>query len=173
MEVGLPIENEIKYLLRAEAFDAALEEHGPVVVIEQYYVAENCRVRSMRQVGLPARRVFTFKKATRSGLVEIETEIGEEDYDLLKEAAIGGISKTRTSFRRGEVEWDVDRFETGNGCFVIAEPEMPLGMDVPTELPSWLTRHLVRELGRDPEWSNQSMSRPGRLLEIAGMLAIS
>lgn len=169
----MPIENEIKYLLRAEAFEAAIGERGHVVVIEQYYVAENCRVRSTRSEDRPVRHVFTFKKATRSGLVEIETGIDEHDYDLLKESAASGIAKTRTSFQRGEVKWDVDRFETGNGGFVIAEPEMPVGMDAPTEMPAWVTQHLVRELGRDPEWSNQAMSRPGRLAEIATMVSTS
>lgn len=163
----MPIENEIKYLLRHGAFEEALQRGGPFKAIEQHYVGEGCRVRCTKEAWADAQYEFTFKKMTEDGLVEIPAPISKLDYDRLAGTSSGTIRKRRTSFAIDDVKWDVDLFTTDAGLFVIAEPEMPEGMDAPAALPGFVANHLLLELGRDPIWSNQAMSRPERLLEVA------
>jgi len=161
----MAIENELKYILRPEAFKAAMEK-GEVRKIEQHYLGDGLRMRRDTANGETS-ITFTFKRRVASGLVEIETHISDTDYALLFPTVTHGISKQRISFTSGDEHWDVDLFETSAGSFVMAEVEMPDGQLAPKWIPEFVSENLILPVGTDLEWSNAAMAQPGALEKAA------
>jgi len=119
----MPVENERKYVL-SPGFDAARLQGWRQVEIRQAYLDDGPRIR---QIG--ADFIFTYKKwAPHAGeLVEIETPISREDFELLWPLRVQSVQKTRHIKVVGDEEWVVDflRDDAGDVFFVLAEVELP------------------------------------------------
>ncbi len=119
----MPVENERKYVL-SPAFDAGRLKDWQQVEIRQAYLDDGPRIR---QIG--ADFVFTYKKwAPHAGeLVEIETPISREDFEMLWPLRVQSVQKTRHIKVLGDEEWVVDflRDDAGDVFFVLAEVELP------------------------------------------------
>lgn len=166
----MAIEHEIKYVLKASAFVEACMRGCDPARLEQHYLTDECRIRrTTTQAGTEA--VFTFKRMTDQGLVEIETDIADADYERLLPTATHGLIKHRTSFDVDDEHWDIDLFEAPNGRFVLAEVEMPDDRDKPNHLPSFVAAHLVLEAGKDKAWANANLSKPGNLEKAVAYVA--
>ncbi len=122
-EDAMPVENERKYVL-SPAFDGERLAGWRAVEIRQAYLDDGPRIR---QIG--ADFVFTYKKwAPHAGeLVEIETPISRDDFELLWPMRVQSVQKTRYVKVVGDEEWVVDflRDDAGEVYFVLAEVELP------------------------------------------------
>lgn len=151
----MPIENEKKFILRDPEVIRSIPSNL-WVPIQQGYLPGDARIR--RKHGGAVYRemgddIFTYKIATRHGLIEIETAISEEDFDRLWEIADRKISKTRLVYVAGPEDghWDIDVFldDTGVPYFAMAECEMDEGQDHPTWFPPEIETHIVYEVPRE------------------------
>ena len=125
------IENERKFVLRDhEALLARCREGWPEMRLQQFYLSPEGRFRLVERDGREPERIFTYKRPTTSGLLEIETPVSEEDYAIALAEAPAVLSKTRFDVDGGEGHWSVDFFTAGVGgpvYFAMAEVEFPVG----------------------------------------------
>lgn len=96
---------------------------------------------------------FTYKMATLAGLIEIETDISQMDFDRLWEVADRKITKMRLSYVADpeDEHWDIDVFldHTGAPYFAMAECEMEEGQDRPTWYPLQIEPFIIYEVPRE------------------------
>lgn len=177
------IENERKYVLLPKneiGFMTDLELMGTTTVdkITQGYLPGGARIRSIvnkyeypymdpdtQEMVFPAGNLkFTYKVRVGADLVEIETDLSQADYNKLITIARGTIVKTRITVPVGDLKWEVDFFHdeyNANLYLVMAEVEMPEGVDAPAEIPSFITDHLLYAVDReDRRFDNANLSDP-------------
>lgn len=158
----MPIENERKYVLRdPEAIlDIAIGGSSHLwTPIQQGYLPGDARVRRKNAVisalsgTLISEDFFTYKIATRHGLVEIEKQISQVDFDRLWEIADRKISKKRLVIVADPEDeyWDIDVFldDAGVPYFAMAECEMTEGQDRPTWFPPQIEPFIIYEVPRE------------------------
>lgn len=175
----MPIENERKYIidLGCDQIDWLCKEHNGVLYnIQQAYVNAG-RIRLIQQTGEFPRFVFTWK-ARRSdmAMMEIETDISETDFDELWDMAKVSILKQRVKIFDGIVTWDIDFLKVYDGInedgkdhyITIAEVEMPVGLDVPVYVPSFVEDNLLYLVPRDEDhkWTNKKLSDPDKVRQM-------
>lgn len=171
----MPIENEFKYPLRIS--EELIERLGVEFIserLEQGYLSKENRIRRSTSCEV-AVCTFTFKTMTKSGLVEIETEISEEDFERLWPLASNRLEKTRYAFDAEGVHWDVDFFGSLKApYFAMAEAEVPEGHSQP-EPCSWIADHVIACVGKDIRFTSRLLAYPAHaeamLAELAGATA--
>lgn len=179
----MAIENERKYVLLPKneiGFMTDLELLGTTTVdkIFQAYLPGGARVRSIvnkyahgyidpdtkEYVPAPSDLLFTYKLRVGADLVEIETAISQSDFDKLFSVARNTIVKTRITVPVGDLNWEVDFFHddvNANLYLVMAEVEMPVGVDAPAEIPSFISDNLLYAVDReDRRFDNAVLSDP-------------
>lgn len=143
----MPVENERKYVL-SPAFDAGRLKDWKALEIRQGYLDDGPRIR---QIG--ADFVFTYKKwAPHAGeLVEIETPISRDDFELLWPLRVQAVQKTRHVKVMGDEEWVVDtlRDDTGEVYFVLAEAELPRFQAEPASVPAEIAEYILYAVAHD------------------------
>ncbi len=156
----MPIENELKYILPLD-FDAAIlsgwEKHN----IRQAYLSDGPRIRQF-----DADYIFTYKKWIPQvcELVEIETAISKDDFDLLWSQRVQSLEKTRYEKHIGEAEWVVDFLHdaSGRNFVVMAEVELPRYVASPDAIPEEIAPHIVYAVeAGDNRFTNKKLSDPG------------
>lgn len=166
----MPIENELKYVLPRD-FDAAClggwERHD----IRQAYLDDGPRIRQ-----IDAEYLFTYKKwAPQAGeLVEIETAISHEDFELLWPLCVESLRKTRYVKAIGEEEWVVDFLYDAAGAvyFVLAEVEMPRLATAPDAIPPEIRDRILHSVGSgDNGFTNKKLSDPDFARQIYARIA--
>lgn len=134
----MPVENEVKHVLSDPegALMAELSARHTVADLDQFYVTPNNRFRTTRERAgdyFEVRRQHAFKLDIGGRLLEVETDVSEEDVRLAALAARERIVKRRISFEEDGTHWDVDFIydfpadEGGSVRFVMAEAEFPEG----------------------------------------------
>jgi CYTH domain-containing protein len=179
----MAIENERKYILfpaNDVMFMTDLEcmDGATVHNIQQGYLPGGPRIRRVKNKydhdiydyngnivkEVAAEYKFTYKIRIGADLVEIETDIARADYEKLTQAAKGGIRKTRVTIPEGDLKWEVDFFhdeENANLYLVMAEVELPEGVDAPETVPQYITDNLLHLVGReDRRFDNSNLSDP-------------
>jgi CYTH domain-containing protein len=155
----MPIENELKYILPLD-FDATTlsgwEKHG----IRQAYLNDGPRIRQIN-----ADHIFTYKKwiAQVKELVEIETAISQDDFELLWSQRVQSLEKTRYEKHIGAAEWVVDFLHdpSGRNFVVMAEVELPRYVLQPDMIPDEIaTRILYSVPAGDNRFTNKKLSDP-------------
>lgn len=177
------IENERKYVLLPKneiGLMSDLELMGTTTVdkIFQAYLPGNARIRrkvnkyacgyvdpdTKEYVAPEDEKFFTYKVLTTSGLVEIETELSDADWERLFPVAQRKIVKTRISVPVGDLTWEVDFFHdeyNANLYLVMAEVELPEGVDAPDEIPAFVSTNLLYAVERDDRrFDNANLSDP-------------
>jgi hypothetical protein len=154
----MPIENEYKHVLRDDdgSLETKLSSSWPKLEIEQFYLGDRqARFRRIVDAAGLVSFVFTFKQSIAGKLLEIETPVTQDDFDLARTASTGGLHKTRFVRSEGQVHWDVDfLYEVVDGrraqrpYFVMAEAEMADGMSEHDVHPEILP-HLVYSVPKD------------------------
>ncbi len=153
----MPIENERKYVL-SPGFDTGRLKGWQVLEIRQCYMDDGPRIR---QVG--ADFIFTYKKwAPHAGeLIEIETPISQEDFEMLWAMRVQAVQKTRYVKVVGDEEWVVDtlRDEGGEVYFVLAEVELPRFQAEPGALPDEIAGYVVHAVAaEDTRFANKKLA---------------
>jgi CYTH domain-containing protein len=179
----MAIENERKFILLPKSdvgYMTDLELLGTTTVdkIFQAYLPGNARIRRIvnkyaygypdpdTQAWIEPESVmkFTYKLHTAGGLVEIETDLSQSDFDNLFPIAQRQIVKTRITVPEGDLNWEVDFFhdEYNNNLYlVMAEVELPEGVDAPDTIPAFITDHLLHVVDRDDRrFDNANLSDP-------------
>jgi CYTH domain-containing protein len=153
----VPVENERKYVLKSD-FDAGCLTGWTRHDIRQAYLNDGPRIRQRDED-----YIFTYKKwVPHAGeLVEIETAISEDDFNLLWPLCIQRIAKTRYVLMTDEVEWVVDFLRDDNGqvYFVLAEAELPRGQAAPGHIPVEIAGGILHSVdAADNRFTNKKLS---------------
>ena len=153
----MPVENERKYVLPPD-FDSAGLKGWARFEIRQAYLDDGPRIR---QFG--GEYLFTYKKWVPDAreLVEIETALSREDFDLLWPLCIERVRKTRHVMETADGEWVVDflRDDAGEVYFVLAEVELPRGKAVPDGIPEALRDRILYAVAADDNrFTNKKLS---------------
>jgi len=137
----MPIENERKYVLSLD-FDAGALEGWERFEVQQAYLDDGPRIRRFG-----GEHIFTYKKWAPQAreLVEIETAISREDFELLWPLCVEAVRKTRYVKETADGEWVVDflRDDKDRVYFVLAEVELSRFEMTPDEIPAEIAGHIV------------------------------
>ncbi len=172
----MPTEHEYKYVLSLDfvkEFDEAtlFDTSQRVAFIDQGYVgvAEGTatRIRRLRAVDPQKYRnsdfdhwILTFKQQVGARVVEIETEVDRRDGEDLWSVCTRRVCKVRYYFPANDKTWELDLFKTENDhiYFVLAEVELPEGSSRPTDMPEFLRKYVIYEVGlTDSRFSNKKL----------------
>lgn len=153
----MPVENERKYVLPPD-FDAGRLKGWERVEVRQAYLDDGPRIRHFG-----GEHIFTYKKWVPQvkELVEIETALSAEDFNLLWPLCEDRVQKTRYIKHSGDGEWVVDflRDAKGRVYFVIAEVEMPRHQSEPDTIPQEIAADIVHAVEPgDNRFTNKKLS---------------
>ena len=153
----MPIENERKYVLPAN-FDAGRLKGWTRYDIRQAYLDDGPRIRQKNDA-----YIFTYKRwiPEVKELVEIETAISRDDFDLLWSQRGEALEKTRFEKVIGDSEWVVDflRDPSGDVYFVLAEAELPRYQAQPDSLPEEISSSILHAVAaEDNRFTNKKLS---------------
>lgn len=155
----MAIENELKMVLTKD-FSAATLSGWKHIHLRQGYLPDGPR---LRQEG--ASFAFNYKRwiPAKNALIEIETAIGQDDFDALWPDCENMLEKDRYVRHLDGNEWVVDFFHARDGAvyFVMAEVEMPEGMDQPISVPEELEGHILHRAARnDGDYTSKKLANP-------------
>lgn len=162
------IENERKFVLDVrtpEKFLNSLKHQGHTSrELRQGYLNDQTRIRQVTSAGEVLECLFTFKQPVNGKLVEVETAISLEDFNTLWVKVGKVINKVRVEVPHGDFVWEVDFFieEASREYYlVMAEVEMPDGMEMPDTIPAFITDHLLYLVPRtDKRFFNTQLVQP-------------
>lgn len=153
----MPVENEIKLIL-APDFDESQMNGWKKIDISQGYLNDGPRLRRYGEDF-----VFTYKKwiDAEDLLVEIEQDLSEVDFNRLWPYCENRIVKTRYVKHVGDIEWVVDflKDDQNQVYFVLAEAEMPEGMDECGDIPEEIKDFIIHTPQKgDERYTNKRLS---------------
>lgn len=158
----MPVENEKKFVLhllpRLEKFFSKMAEE--ILVISQAYLLRSkgltVRIRKQKDRRDKVKYYFTTKQKVEGKIIEIEKRIEATDFDDLAKVADGWVHKIRYVVK----SWEIDFFKKGKETyFIMAEIEMPHGMDEPKVVPEFVAEHLLFKVPRnDCRFSSKKLS---------------
>ena len=152
----MPVEHEYKYILESDNKDLIeeLSSKYPTQHIHQVYCTKNNRFRAIVKQGkkkTTAKWYHTFKKKINGEVLEIETEIPKEDFDMIQRGEnLGELHKIRFTIPQEHGQWDIDFLLTaplgqgGTVYFSCCECEQPKEFDV--SVPLLLTKYIRYEV---------------------------
>lgn len=153
----MPIENELKYVL-PPALTEQIFTTWQRIDIKQGYLDDGPR---LRQYG--DQFIFTYKKWVdrAHALIEIETALSQQDFDLLFPLCTNIVHKTRFVQKKGDNEWVVDFLKNAQNktYFVLAEVEMPENTEQPSSLPDEIKDHIIHRPAKgDKNFTNKYLA---------------
>ncbi len=161
----MPTENEVKYVLKLKCeLDIMKRSEEKKEIIQGYLISANgtsLRVRCAKKKNKTC-YYLTYKHKYASRVIEIETKIDERDFLELYDESLNKLAKTRYCYKEGDCHWDIDFFRMPEGMgiyFVLAECEMPEGMEVPLSIPDFIEKNIIWEVGlTDTRFSSRKLS---------------
>jgi len=131
-----------------------------IYYIEQAYLFRGkgltVRIRKQRDRNNKEIQVLTTKQRVGARIIEIEKRISIEDYDEMSKVAEGCLKKVRYVLKGWEIDFFKDSSET---YFVMAEIELPDGVESPDRLPKFITQNLLFEVPlNDCRFSSKKLS---------------
>lgn len=162
------IENERKFVLdvnEPDKFLNSLIHQGYTShTLLQGYLNDQTRIRKSLIADKLEICEFTFKLMVNGKLIEVETEISELDFDTLWVKVGKVINKVRVKVPYGDFIWEIDFFmeeATGLCYLVMAEVEMPDGMEMPDAIPALVADYLLYLVPRtDKRFFNTQLVQP-------------
>lgn len=135
---------------------------GSIVNIEQGCLAcgEGLTLRVRHATTDPATKwLLTMKQDVTDRVVEIEVDLSERDGEDLWTRCDCKLKKTRYKIECNGLLWEVDKFLDGQRVFcVLAEVELPEDAPPPTELPPFISQHLLYAVKQgDKRFSNKKL----------------
>lgn len=169
----MPVENERKFVLKftgaeANKFENVVKHLSKAKEFEfrQGYLNENTRIREIVPISDgPAEYLFTYKMKVNGKLIEIETDISEHDFNYLWVKVQTVINKNRIKVPVNGVIWEVDFIkdpsDANNSYLVMAEVELPDGVDAPDFIPDFVSQNLLYAVPIDDRrFDNTRLSSP-------------
>lgn len=141
----MPVEFEMKFVLKdAEKLLGQFREED-LIRIDQIYLKDGARFRRLQQ-GQKIKHVFTYKTKIAGKLLEIETPVSQEDFELAEQGKVRELHKIRVIARdpHTALVWDVDFLLDANRqiYFAMAELEREDGDHSPVYLADFLRPHV-------------------------------
>jgi adenylate cyclase len=158
------VEIERRFLVRVEPWSVAARHAKREHLVQAYLASDRDRTARIRLYH--DRAVLTVKGPTVGGArAEIECDIAADAARAIFDARLHAgvlIEKTRSTFRTGDLTWEVDQFEGENAGLMIAEVELgdrsrsraEWDARVDAEHPAWLGREITGE----PRFSNGALA---------------
>ncbi len=166
----MPIENERKFVLdhaNPQKFQNKLKALPGATSYEfqQGYLDGTARIRRIvDQATGETHNVFTYKTKVNKDLIEIETEISDDDFNALWIKVDKVITKIRVKVPETDHLWEVDFFTAANqdGYYLImAEVELDPTAEMPNTVPSYIDNNLVHLVAVDDKrFGNRQLTRP-------------
>ncbi|WP_162938056.1 hypothetical protein [Kiloniella sp. EL199] len=159
----MPVENEYKFALYDP--DGKLEEKLLTsdcfrVAIRQGYIRKGARIREWHDLqSQTVRYIFTYKHRVDDDVIEVETDISEEDFNRLWSVREYDVSKIRFKFIVDGMTWDVDFLkDQGKTYFSLAEVELPEEQRIVPTPPALIKDYVLGGTGRhDKTLSNKRL----------------
>ena len=189
----MPIEREFKYVLRSpDALYAMLmhrEDVTGVATINQGYLSKGGRFRRrdwwlkdgvmFYDSAAIARteHIFTYKHdlVVQPGVLEIETEVSEADFNLGWPDTTNRVLKTRFMLTpdMGAGVWEVDVFYDRLGRYLaLAEFEVPANAGPPDRLHPLVQDHLIYEVPEgDSRFANRKLGNREYVIKLLQEIA--
>jgi adenylate cyclase len=156
--VGVPVEVERKYLLRALPAEAAA---APAATIAQGWLPGSAlreRLRHHTDADGAVTLTRTVKLGPAAARLEVEEDTTPALFDALWPLTAGArVTKRRHTVVTEGVAWEVDDFT--DRALVLAEVEQRGEAPVPPP-PAWLAPYIVRDVTSEPEFTNAALARP-------------
>jgi CYTH domain-containing protein len=147
----MPIENELKFVLKLESEDLFSSIAKSKKDIKQGYLTfeeyqgfkYSTRIRNTNNSIFE----FTHKQKVYDEIIEIEKSIEKEDFEKLWQISFNKLSKIRYNAYFEDALWEVDAFKKENGetYFLMAEFEMPARQISPLIMPSLSMPSLISD----------------------------
>ncbi|MFA5488451.1 MAG: hypothetical protein WC284_04450 [Candidimonas sp.] len=159
----MPIENEVKFIVDdklGELWTNLILNDFKKSHIVQHYLNKDTRIRKITKSSTTY--IFSFKKPTPDGTIEVECPISEDDYNSLIKTATNSLEKIRFKKKYDNITWDVDYLRNLNSTyFVMAEAEMPVNQKSPEHIPPFIEKHIIYTVpDNDKRFSNKCLSDP-------------
>lgn len=153
----MPVENERKFVLSKDMPPIALEGWRRTD-IRQAYLEDGPRIRDENGAC-----TFTYKRMVVAvgEILEIETHISREDFDMLWSERATALDKTRFAKTCASGDWVVDFLRDGSGelYFVLAEVELPRGVTAPSSIAEEIAPHVLHVVERsDSRFTNKRLT---------------
>ncbi len=166
----MPVENELKYVLPLH-FDEARLAGWDKYDIKQAYLDDGPRIRQLN-----SDYFFTYKKwiPEAGELVEVETALSENDYNMLLTQCVESVQKTRYKKHIGDAEWVVDflKDKFNQAYFVMSEVEMPRHQLSPNEIPEEIRNDIIYAAEQDDvRFTNKNLSNAAHAANLYKELA--
>jgi len=148
--IKIPTENELKFLLNLECEKDLIDAAKNVRHIHQGYLAftkgMSLRVRETNG----NRYELTFKQKIKNRVVEIEKKIDLRDFTDLWNISVNKLEKIRYDIEDNGL-WEVDVFKDHfhKSYIIVAEYEMPEGMEHPKVIPKIIKKNLLYAVPKD------------------------
>ena len=141
----MPVEFEFKFVLKdAEKLLGQFREED-LIRIDQIYLKDGARFRRLQQ-GQKVKHVFTYKNKIAGRLLEVETPISQDDFELAEQGKVRELHKIRVIFRdpHTALVWDLDFLLDANRqiYFAMAELEREEGNHSPVRIADMLKPHI-------------------------------
>ncbi len=159
----MPIENEYKFALHdpegkleAQLFASDCFRVG----IRQGYIRKGARIREWHDLqNQTIRYIFTYKHRVDDDVIEVETDISEEDFNRLWSVREYDVTKIRFKFVVDGMTWDVDFLKNnGKTYFSLAEVELPEEQRTVPTPPALIKDYVLGGTGRhDKTLSNKRL----------------
>lgn len=166
----MPVENEVKFLFKdcKKIYDVLKNNNVSFVKQHQLYLNSDNRIR-MIEDDISKVYVFTAKFFVDNKMVEIETEVIEDDFLKLKKISQRDIIKERYILPTKKNEWVVDAlFKNNELISVVCECEMDEGETQPKNMPQILKDHILCQVPKSHQknFSIYNMTDPNFSYEI-------
>lgn len=172
----MPLEYELKYVLKDEQLEAELNtlalknSNYSLILIEQHYLTSPARVRKTTTIIKDKNRytngediiyMFAYKPKVNKSVIEIETVIDEDDFRLLLPETKKSLLKVRFQEKEpaNDEHWIVDFFKSrGETYFVQAECELYGKIKKPKRIPEFIKNNIIFEAKHgDSTFSSRSL----------------
>lgn len=153
----MPLEFEYKWVLKvSDELIQNLEDQCELSDVFQVYLTKNNRFRKIIKRDQAPIYTHTFKYKMDTGLLEIESEVTEDDFNLVDKSSIpfGRLRKHRYTLIDGPRKWDFDFLMQGDQIyFALAECEQP--EDIARDIHPLIANHIELEV---PQNHNSTFS---------------
>jgi CYTH domain-containing protein len=129
--------------------------------LQQYYTTNGVRYRK-ETIGKEINYYAIRKESLGHGKnLEYLKPSDEELFQFAKNNGLGGVEKTRYSWKDEEVEWFLDVLETGTLLLEIEFPTLETMESFTfSKMPDWILHCIHSEVTQDPRFSNYNLRIP-------------
>lgn len=146
----------MKYLLRLDCEPLIEDVADKARYIRQGYLSfskgMSLRIRETKQQSKTVHEL-TFKQKVQSRVIEVEKKLDSRDFNELWDTTANRLEKIRYDLINGDYKWEIDCFKDHNHetYIIVAECELPEGVEKPTKIPKIIEKNLLYAVPREDD----------------------